>query len=110
MPLYASPWAGYDPFGKLMLESTPESAYTTWMQALGAPLGSKKFNYGQSLYGDYQKDYFATAAKPANQGLKWLDYLDKLGNEGGNPMDVFSNLGVRAQGIPGAPRGAWRGF
>ena len=110
MPNYASPWGGYDSFGRMMLESTPESAYSKWMGAQGGGVGSPMASYGRGLYPQFQNDYFATAAESGNQGLSWLDYLDRLGMGGRGVSDIWSGLSPSQRGDKNAGRARYVGF
>ena len=109
--MYASPWGQYDNFGRSALEASPDAAYSKWLDALGLGIQNPGMQrqYGQGMYGDFQQDYFTEAAKPNQQGLKWLDYLDKLGSTGAGPMDVFGQLSAKQQGTRGV-RPTYVGF
>ena len=107
---YASPWSGYDPFGKTMLEATPRSAMSPWLESQGMDMGSSGYNFGQGMYDDLQNDYFATSAAPGNQGLGWLDYLDNLGAHGKGPKDIWSGFSPTQRGERSAGKASWVGF
>lgn len=96
---YASPFSGLGSFDKDMLNASPDTAYQRWLTGgygLNPANNQRQFNYGDSLYNYYQKDYYNQSV--SNHGLSWTDYLDKLGNTGKGVGSMWDSLSPNERG------------
>ena len=74
----SGPFSGYDWLGLALMENTPGAAYQRHLSRFpgGRDFTSPFFSFAQAQQPEYYNDYLATAARPNNLGLTWLEYLE----------------------------------